>query len=50
MFGFLVLAAGHCPVGGESLKEDGGVLGAISGESMSKLFAIGDSQGRRALE
>lgn len=40
MLGFLVLAAGHCPVGGELLHEDGGVLGAISGDSMTNKFAM----------
>lgn len=34
MLGFPALVSGHRPVGGELSSEDGGVLGAISGDSM----------------
>lgn len=33
-FGFPALVSGHRPVGGELSSEDGGVLGANSGDSM----------------
>ena len=38
MLGFLESVSGHWPVGGESAREDGGVLGAVSGESMLALY------------
>lgn len=40
--GFLGAVSGHSPVGGEALeaREDGGVLGAVSGDSMSELGEV----------